>query len=329
MRAFLFAHIHWLWSILHWLRCSVFDWSTFIVVSFIALAQTLVAWDSGYLAVIGVGEHVSKRRHYWIFGTLCVALLLLTLAVGVLNDRSQHSSELRADDAKRQRDDLQKKLNQSLVAIAEAKSGVEALIIKQDTAPKCDTRSGEIVEGLKAISRRLSQAATQAENPVVPINTQASIPAQPSPQFPVPTPYEKLRQIHDRIHDLDFQWQNGTRLEVTQFIAPRKLGYDGGIPAELPDYLVSKLIESNKGATSIYSGLRPDLLKARHDVLAQITMTPTEAEKDDGEFREADNKARTPTPASKLKEISPDTTQFRAIDDYLENLLHPRPIAPR
>jgi hypothetical protein len=51
MRHFLFAHIHWLWFLLHWLHHDLYARWTFGIFVFIGLAQTIIAWESGELAV--------------------------------------------------------------------------------------------------------------------------------------------------------------------------------------------------------------------------------------------------------------------------------------
>jgi hypothetical protein len=94
----------------------IYDKPTSGVFVAIGLFQTLVAWESGYLAVIALPKEdatpTRKLKHKLSFALLAVCLFALTLTVGVLNDKSQHKEEERANDAVARTDYLQDTLTQ-------------------------------------------------------------------------------------------------------------------------------------------------------------------------------------------------------------------------
>jgi hypothetical protein len=104
MHAFLFAHIHWLWAILHWLRRGIYAPWTFLVVVFIGIAQTVIAWESGELAVKALTSDLlsvrDRKRYLRLVRILALLLFPATFFVGVVNDRGQRDADEKANQAR-------------------------------------------------------------------------------------------------------------------------------------------------------------------------------------------------------------------------------------
>ena len=158
--------------IAHWAGSHIHDKVTFGVVVAIGVFQTLVAWESGYLAVIALpGKEANSKRkskHKLSFALLAIFLFFLTMAVGVLNDRSQHKEEERADDAVTRADGLQLTLNQQNQIIGKLDSDFSKLnetIKKGGSTDKLANQLEQIQETLKS-AQAVTRPATSAENPL-------------------------------------------------------------------------------------------------------------------------------------------------------------------
>jgi hypothetical protein len=156
MHPFLLIFPAWLSRAAHWIP-SIYDKPTFCVVVAIGVFQTLVAWESGYLAVIALPREEAtperKRKHKWNFGFLAVFLFALTMSVGVLNDKSQHKEEDRASDAVARADGLQATLNQQNLIIAKIDGDfktVKETLKKGGSTDKVASQLEQIRQALKS-----------------------------------------------------------------------------------------------------------------------------------------------------------------------------------
>jgi len=158
----------WLSHLAHWVTPDLYDKTTFLVVVAIGIFQTLVAWESGYLAVVALPkeEATAKRRkkHKIFFIFLAVSLFFLTFVVGVLNDRSQRKEEGRAEDEKGRADRLQATLEDTQRVVAASKVGVAAAT---DTARRGGSPA-EIVQQLEHIQQALLRASNPQSSQTAP-----------------------------------------------------------------------------------------------------------------------------------------------------------------
>jgi hypothetical protein len=103
MHAFLFTHIHWLWVFLHWGRHGIYAPWTLSIVVFIGLAQTVIGWESGELAVKALPKDVlddkGRRRYLRLVRILATLLFPATFFVGIVNDRAQRDADEKANQA--------------------------------------------------------------------------------------------------------------------------------------------------------------------------------------------------------------------------------------
>jgi hypothetical protein len=115
MRSFLFAHVHWLWASLHYLRHEIYAPWTFAVVVFIGLAQTVIGWESGELAVKALTQDLlsdkDRKRYLRLVRILAFLLFPATVFVGLVNDRSQRDADDKAVQAQADQAVIQLKLD--------------------------------------------------------------------------------------------------------------------------------------------------------------------------------------------------------------------------
>lgn len=162
----------WVSRIAHWVGAHIYDKTTFGVVVAIGVFQTLVAWESGYLAVIALPrEEATPRRklkHKLSFALLATFLFGLTMTVGVLNDKSQHKEEDRASDAVARADGLQRTLNQQNQIIGKLGSDFlifEETLKKGGSTDKLAGQLEQIQQTLKS-AQAVTQPTAAAENPL-------------------------------------------------------------------------------------------------------------------------------------------------------------------
>ena len=156
----------------------IYHWGTFACFLLVGGAQTIIAWDSGYLAVKGIEDRLgtASRRHYRAFIFLGIFLLLMTAAAGYLNDHVQHDADTQADEQGTRANKLQRTVNsqtglltnQSLL-LARANSAIDEL--KQGNAPfrgQFDKLQREMAE-MQATVIGYTHVPVDIQTPAVPV----------------------------------------------------------------------------------------------------------------------------------------------------------------
>lgn len=161
-------------SILPHLHITVHDPWTFAFVIMLGLLQTFIAFDSGYLAIQALIDLAprKRRRQIWLLGASCVAIVVVTVLIGVLTDQTQWKAERRATKAEIDRAELNVRLgarNDSMIPVYGELSSIEAKL------GDCDPKQAALLRGQIDSIRRKLEAGQHLTNP------SAAKPEPPSP----------------------------------------------------------------------------------------------------------------------------------------------------
>ena len=95
----------------------IHDWKAFVLFLILAVAQTVIATDSGLLAVWALPEEEAKRvrraHHYVILAVSALAVLAVTIAIGVFADHNAFAAERRAETAEKRQGDMASRLERN------------------------------------------------------------------------------------------------------------------------------------------------------------------------------------------------------------------------
>jgi hypothetical protein len=160
MHTCLIAHVHWLWRFLHFVKGFIYDWTTFWAFLALGTFQTLIASVGGILAVKGLEGKFSPNRRRWLYSSfiaLGVVLLLITAAIGYLNDQGQHQAEVNTQQAVDREQETQDKLDRQYPLLLRASL--------DNTAAKQTARTGgsssKLLGQLEDVQRALAQALAE------------------------------------------------------------------------------------------------------------------------------------------------------------------------
>jgi hypothetical protein len=168
MRHFLFAHIHWLWFLLHWLHHDLYARWTFGIFVFIGLAQTIIAWESGELAVKALPQelltHRLRRRYLRLVRTLAFLLFPATIFVAVVNDRNQRDADDKAIQARTDQQVTQSKLNEADTRAIHAQESFDVFAKSLDPTKFTVAQTAKYIQAQGDAARAVTPAAPGKED---------------------------------------------------------------------------------------------------------------------------------------------------------------------
>jgi len=233
MHAFLFAHVHLVWRFLHWVHGFFYDWTTFTFVLLLGVGQTLIAWNSGNLAVKGVEDKLPKTTrtgHFRFFAISGIGLLLITIGVGYLNDRNQHQAEVKTNESVAREQNLQTTLNQQGLLIAKTDLQVARAIETARQGGSAD----KVVGQLEQIQRSFDKAL---EPKVAPVTTD---------RFASMSDGELSDKVRRFSSDLFKKSRNLLRLSDNNYDAQRPLEYWAQQRKPVPPQIAQNIADSKK-----------------------------------------------------------------------------------
>ncbi len=190
LSSFFYTHAHPVWRLAHGMHAHIAVWVLIFFVV-IGLLQTLLAYEAGKLAVMALPNEVAnraqRRRYLRFFRFLGWSLFLVTIVIGLFNDKNQSDADAKSEHAVLAQERAEHTLGDVVSLLRESQVSLNNLRDSGNTAQLSPAQRRQL-EATQAIVTRAIQTATvgtasqnaQPQTPPV-SNTPA---AQPSNNLP-------------------------------------------------------------------------------------------------------------------------------------------------
>lgn len=322
MSHFLFVHIHWLWAAFHWLRHDIYAPWTFGVFVFIGIAQTIIAWESGELAVRALTKDLlgdnERGRYLRLVRILALLLLPATIFIGVVNDLNQRDADDKAAQARADQRATQSKLDEANDRAILAEASFNEFTKTLDPSKFTVVQFAQLMQATKDVARATPTQPSAAPGP---------IPGGPPVLHPpIPIPAESDSETTARLlSDLSSKISGLRRSHVTERnnVLGHGMPYSQCSPdrTNLTASCVDQIKRMNAGELNQYLAFHEEMSTLVDRALVLLRLPPSEVINEKSKLTELDRAASQPYPIPKTStEAYSEPVQYFPIAQYLDEL---------